>query len=340
MTKSQDKIYEFLFDKQGYLKKSVGTIKDVLERRWDETIKRTDITKAIKEVKARMKEPDGSEDKTIIVNTQDKISVDKAEELIETVEAKKPKKPKVKRLFFDIETSPNVVFSWNVGYKLNIPPTAILKERAIICICWKWAGEAKVHELHWDNGDDKELLIKFSDILNSADEIIGHNSDNYDIKWIRTRCIYHSIPLFPDYTQIDTLKLAKAGFRFNSNKLDYIGGFLGAGNKMDTGGFSLWKSIILDNDEKAMDKMIKYCKVDVIRLQQIYDKLNSYSKYKTHVGVLMGNTKCSCPNCGSDNYYHQGKVVLASGTIKHRMQCKSCMKYYRVSNRDYEKSLE
>jgi len=275
--------------------------------------------------------------KTIVVTSKNKISEDKAEELIQKVESKKVTKPKLKRLFFDIETSPNVVFSWNVGYKLMIPPDNILKERAIICICWKWAGESKVHELHWDNGDDKELLTKFSEVLNSADEIIGHNSDQYDIKWIRTRCIYHGISLFPDYTQIDTLKLAKAGFRFNSNKLDYIGGFLGVGNKMDTGGFSLWKSIILDNDSKAMNKMIKYCKVDVIRLQQIYDKLNVYSKYKTHVGILLNKSKCSCPNCGNEDYYSHGKIALASGVIKYRMQCKGCNKYYRVSKTEYDK---
>ena len=32
----------------------------------------------------------------------------------------KVKEKKFKRLFFDIETSPNIVFSWNIGYNLNI----------------------------------------------------------------------------------------------------------------------------------------------------------------------------------------------------------------------------
>ena len=209
MNKTQLKIYNWLLEHKGYLKKSA----DNVGVRYPNKSSKKDCEVALKEAKLSLKKVE-IEDKTIVVKPQGKISDDAAAELIETIESKKPKKPKVKRLFFDIETSPNVVFSWNVGYKLMIPPDNILKERAIICICWKWAGEAKVHELHWDNGDDKELLVKFSEILNSADEIIGHNSDNYDIKWIRTRCIFHGIPLFPDYTQIDTLKLAKAGFRF------------------------------------------------------------------------------------------------------------------------------
>jgi hypothetical protein len=37
-----------------------------------------------------------------------------------------------KRLFFDIETSPNIGLFWSAGFKLNIAPENIIKERAII----------------------------------------------------------------------------------------------------------------------------------------------------------------------------------------------------------------
>ncbi len=274
--------------------------------------------------------------KKIEVKSKSKIDEKKADELIEKVESKPKKIVKFKRLFFDIETSPNVVFSWRVGYKLMIPHDNILKERAIISIAWKFQGDNKVSSLSWDKGDDKQMLVDFIKILNTSDEVIGHNSDNFDLKWLRTRCIFHGIEMFPDYTQIDTLKLAKAGFNFNSNKLDYLGDFLGVGKKMSTGGFSLWKSIILDNDSKAMDKMIKYNKVDVIRLEQIYDKLNPYSKHKTHVGVYVGNPKCSCPNCASLKTTSKGKIISAVGFEKRRMQCQDCGKYFRVSKTDFE----
>lgn len=102
-----------------------------------------------------------------------------------------------KRLFFDIETSPNIVTSWRIGYNLNISPDNIIHERAIICVCWKWEGEDEVHSLTWDkNQNDKQLLKKFIKVLNSADEIIGHNGDRFDIKWLRTRCIFHDIDMF------------------------------------------------------------------------------------------------------------------------------------------------
>ncbi len=50
-----------------------------------------------------------------------------------------------RRLFFDIEVSPNIVFSWRAGYNLNIDPDNIIEERKIICVCWKWEGKDEVH---------------------------------------------------------------------------------------------------------------------------------------------------------------------------------------------------
>ncbi len=248
---------------------------------------------------------------------------------------KLPKKNKVKpkqfkRLFFDIETSYNVVSSWRVGYKLNIGPENIIKERAIICICWKWQGESTIHSLEWNKGDDKVMLIKFIDVMNQADEVVGQNSDRFDIKWIRTRCIHHGVPMLPDYQSLDTLKLAKAGFNFNSNKLDYMGKFLGVGQKVDTGGFKLWQDIIIDNCPKAMKKMVNYCKGDIKLLENVYNKLNPYTKAKTHVGIALGGEKTSCPNCGGTHTKNQGFRYLASGTKKQVRLCLNCGKSYTL----------
>lgn len=252
----------------------------------------------------------------------------------------KEKTKKFKRLFFDIETSYNVVSTWRVGYKINISHDNIMKERAIICIAYKWAGEKKVHSLEWDRGDDKQMLLKFIKIMNEADEICGQNSDKFDLKWVRTRCLYHGIPMFPDYSSIDTLKLAKSGFNFNSNKLDYMGKFLGLGGKLNTGGFDIWQKIIMDNCSKSMKVMVKYCKKDVSLLEQVYNKLSPYTKAKTHVGVIRGKHRCSCPECASNNTIAKGNCVTASGLKRKRLQCQDCGKYFSMSETIYLKIKE
>lgn len=242
-----------------------------------------------------------------------------------------------KRLFFDIETSPNVVYSWNIGHKLNISHDSIIKERAIICICYKWEGEKTVNYLTWNKGDDKTMLVKFAKIMNSADDIVGHNGDNFDVKWVRGRCLYHGIPLIPDFKTIDTLKLSRKQFRLNSNKLDYIAKYLGLGGKIKHGGFDMWREIMEHNDPKAMIKMVDYCKKDVTLLEQVYNKLRPYILATTHVGILKDKDACTCPNCASNHVISNGRRITASGTIKKRLHCQDCGQYFSVNNNTYDK---
>lgn len=237
------------------------------------------------------------------------------------------KQRKFKRLFFDIETSPNIVYSWNVGRKINLDYTNIVEERAIITICYKWEHEKTVHHLKWNKGNDKAMLQEFSKVMNEADECIGHNSDNFDTKWVRTRCLYHNISMLPEFTSIDTLKVSRGSFRFNSNRLNYIGQYLGVGKKKDTGGFDLWKDV-LKGSTKALNHMIAYCKQDVLLLEKVFHKLNPYIKHKTHVGILEGKGANSCPKCGSTHIISNGFRISARGTVKRRYQCTDCGGYH------------
>lgn len=236
-----------------------------------------------------------------------------------------------RRLFFDIETSPNIGFFWQSGYKLQVPYSNIIKERAIICICYKWADEKVVHSLQWDeHQDDREMLLEFVKIANEADELVGHNGDKYDLPFIRTRCVFHNIPMFPSYTTIDTLKQARSKFRFNSNRLDYIANFLGIGGKLETG-FDLWRDIVLNKCKKAMAKMVKYCKNDVIILEKVYNHLAGYFPHKTHYGVVLFDDRGSCPQCGSKNLYISKQKMTASGIKKVQFGCNGCGKYHTTS---------
>jgi DNA polymerase elongation subunit (family B) len=245
-------------------------------------------------------------------------------------------KLKKKRLFFDIETSPNIGFFWQSGYKLNIPYSNIIKERAIICICYKWADENKVHSLTWDeNQNDKTMLEKFMEVANEAHELVGHNGDKFDLPWIRTRCLFHGIPCFPTYATIDTLKHARSRFRFNSNRLDYIANYLGVGSKTETG-FDLWKDIVLKNDKTALKKMVDYCKNDVVILEKVYNHIANYVPHKTHYVALLNDETCSCPECGSTDLRFSQKRYTAGGMARIQLQCSDCHKYHTVSNRTYE----
>lgn len=234
---------------------------------------------------------------------------------------------KRRRLFFDIEVSFNLGMFWTSGFKVSLGPENIIKERAIICICYKWEDEKEVGWLTWDAKQcDKRMLEKFVKIANSADELVGHNGDKFDLAWIRTRCLYHGIGMFPNYTTIDTLKIARSKFKFNSNKLNYIAKFLGIGQKIHTD-FDLWKRIVLNKDKVAMDKMVRYCKMDVILLEKVYKQLSTHIAPKTHYGVIFGQDRGNCPECGSNDLIRHLQRISASGLKKIVYQCKTCGKY-------------
>jgi DNA polymerase elongation subunit (family B) len=244
-------------------------------------------------------------------------------------------KHKLKRLFFDIETSYNIGFFWNTG-KQYINYTNILKERAIICICYKWEYENKVHYLHWDDNQcDKEMLASFIQVLNEADEIIGQNHENYDIKWLRTRCLFHGIPMFPKYTTLDTYKKAKSQFRLNSNSLNYISSYLNLGEKSPMT-IDDWTNIIMHKKQSSLNKMIKYCKKDVLLLEQVYNKMSPYFTNSIHMGRTIGHSKLSCPECGNYSLNISKTRYTVTGIKRIQMQCSGCGKYHTVSQTTYD----
>lgn len=244
-------------------------------------------------------------------------------------------KTKRRRLFFDIETSPNIGLFWEAGYKKNITTDNIIRERAIICICYKWEDEKEVYALQWDaKQNDKRMLEQFVKVANTANELVGHNGDKFDLAWIRTRCLFHGIDMFPNYQTIDTLKVARSKFRFQSNRLNYIAEFLGLGGKIKTE-FNLWKDILLNKDKVAMEKMIKYCKKDVSLLEEVYKLLGSHIAVKTHYGVVFGQDRGSCPECGagSEDLIKNNTVVTATGLTRIQYKCKVCNKFHSKTDK-------
>lgn len=243
--------------------------------------------------------------------------------------------PEVKRLILDIEVTPDEVYVWETGWKVTIPYVNIIEERKIIMIGWKWEGERQTHCEVWDGEDDYELLKRFAPVLEQADVVIGHNSTRFDLPWIRTRAAHHRIPIIPILKEYDTFQVAKRVFKFNSNALGYIAPFLGIGQKIKTD-YQLWRDVKA-GDEKALARMVRYCKNDVKMTEQVYHIIENYGPLKTHEGVVMGRGKESCPRCGSLHTQYRGTatrkneqkfVVSAVGYKRQRLQCQECGKWF------------
>ena len=233
-------------------------------------------------------------------------------------------KPKI--LIFDIETSPNVGYFWSTGHKINVGPENIAEERQVICIGYKWLGHRTVHSLEWgtkrSTTRDKKLLRDFSKIYAKADMVVAHNGDNFDIKWLKTRIMFHDLDPLPPVHQCDTLKEFRKNFRLNSNRLDYVAKFLGGDGKSPMT-FDDWKKVMA-GDEAALTKMVKYCKKDVQLLEDVY--LRTRRHFKDH-GIMGSYNREVCPQC--EGTPHKNGIYRTRTGRYQKYKCNHCGHVYR-----------
>ena len=152
----------------------------------------------------------------------------------------------------------------------------------------------------------------------------AHNGDKFDIKMANSFFIKYGLTPPSPYKSIDTLKIAKKIFRFNSNKLNDLGEYLGIGKKINTGGFQLWLRC-LRGEKSAWAKMKRYNKQDVVLLEKVYNKLVPWDNSNTEMGFV-------CPICGSTNLQKRGWNINKIYKSQ-RYQCRDCGRWSQSNKR-------
>lgn len=233
-----------------------------------------------------------------------------------------------KILLVDVESSPNIGYSWG-RYEQTI--IEFVKERQIISFAWKWLGERKVNCLtladfkgYKRNRDsNKALILELHRIVSMANIVVGHNVSAFDEKMSNSDFIVNGLTPPPAHKQVDTLKVARSKFKFNSNRLGDLGERLGLGKKVRTGGFNLWKGC-LDGDAKSWAQMVRYNKGDVILLEKIYLKMRPWMTNHPAIKPRENtNRNPPCPMCHERKIQHKGYGVNRNGRYP-RYQCGAC----------------
>lgn len=234
----------------------------------------------------------------------------------------------MKILLFDIETMANLGYIWG-KYEQNV--IDFEREWFILCFAYKWYGQKKTtavalpdfQEYSINKENDIEVVKVLWKLFDEADVIMTHNGDAFDIKKVNARFAYHGMTPPSPYKTIDTKKVAKRYFNFNSNKLDDLGRYLGVGRKLVHTGWDLWKRCY-DGDMKAWSKMIAYNKQDVILMENVY---NIFKPYIANHPSYQAYKKESCPNCGSHHSTSRGYEKRVTCEVQ-RLHCEDCGKWY------------
>ena len=220
-----------------------------------------------------------------------------------------------KILLLDIETSPNIGYTWG---KYEVDVIEFIKQWTILCFAYKWLGDETkvVARCDFPGQSEQSVLKKLWDLLDTAEVVVWQNGDKFDMRKINTRFLQFRMPPPSPYKTVDTLKVARK-FAFNSNKLDDLGNDLNEGRKIKHSGFELWKGCMA-GDKKSWAMMKKYNKQDVELLERIYLRLRPWVKtHPTVSDVLDG-----CPKCSGDL---QSRGYACNRLMRYkRYQCNDC----------------
>jgi len=225
-------------------------------------------------------------------------------------------KPKI--LFLDIETFPNIGLIWQ-KYQQDV--LEYVREWIIVAFTVKFLGDKKSYTYTLPDfkgykpgkEDDKQLMKKLWEFLDSADIVVGHNCRDFDCKKANARFLFHGMNSPSPYKIVDTLVEAKKHFNFNSNKLQDLSKYFNLGQKANPYGFQLWVGC-MKGEPKWWDRMAYYNKTDVELLEKLYLKLLPWMNHPAY-GIYM-NKDNVCASCGSTHLQSRG--FTRNKTTKYR----------------------
>ena len=225
----------------------------------------------------------------------------------------------LKILTLDIETSPNLCYTWGL-WQQNIPIAMIVEPTKVLSWAAKWLGKKKIM---YRDVNDKDFLTTIHELIDSADAVVHYNGTAFDMKHLNREFVEAGLdpPLMP--RDIDLLKTVRQRFKYPSNKLDYVADRLLGEKKGDTGGFATWIGC-LNGERWAWRKMKKYNIQDVALTEKLYLHIRGWIKGHPNCGLYVEDQENPvCRNCGSTHLQTRGWQQLNVRSYM-RYKCMDC----------------
>jgi DNA polymerase elongation subunit (family B) len=203
-------------------------------------------------------------------------------------------------LLLDIECAPTTAYVWG-RWDQSVSQKQVVHEGYLLTYSAKWLGEPTiVSNRIYEARNDEVLVRELAELMDAADLVVAHNAQKFDIPLIKTRMVALGMTPPSPSKIVDTLRIAKAEFRFPSNSLDSIAAYLGLPRKASHSGFELWTRCMA-MDDNAFEEMLEYNIQDVVVLEEVYMRLRHWSKTHPNVALYepVGKMRCVC--CGSSN---------------------------------------
>lgn len=243
----------------------------------------------------------------------------------------------MKTLLLDIETSPNLAHVWGLRNQF-ISINQLVNSSELMCWGAKWRGDESTIFASSFHHDKLTMVKEIHKLLEEADAVVTFNGERFDLPILNQEFLFAGLKPPKPYMSIDLYRTVSRRFRTPSNKLDYWLKRLGLEGKADTGGFELWLDC-LKGDEAAWNKMMEYNLTDVVRTEQLLEKLLPWIPHMPMetplVDSVSGELVVTC-SCGSTHIQRRGHKRTASGLHYRQYQCQKCGKWFRERTNDKE----
>ena len=200
-----------------------------------------------------------------------------------------------------------------------------------ICAAWKWYDAPDVEfAAEWEVGGYDGFMRRVWDVFNDADLIIGHHADRFDARHLMGGWAEMGLPAPSPYKVIDTLKIARGTFAYESNTLDALNKRLGIDAKTDKYDVKIARAAV-NGDKEAQEALSAYNRGDIIASEALFDRLRPFAKGIPHLGMWTDD-ELACPSCGH-TMTATGKTVHANVQRYEHLHCPNCGAHARGTTR-------
>lgn len=243
-----------------------------------------------------------------------------------------------KILILDVERLPGITkqYWWDRGDLKNryIAYEDVERMPRTTIVCAKWYHEAEVMAFcEWDKGGRKRFLKNVHALLSEASVVVGHFITGADLPWLANDLhIEGGLPPLPPLRTIDTYKVIRKAFGVGApfKALDAMCKILNVPGKSDRYDRAAMERAVTDKSVEDRDRLVAYCKSDVVAAQLLLDKLLPHLPNPPTLVVDGKDPMTTCHRCGHDTEPIPRRFTAQMLTYSMR-RCTHCLAYSRIS---------
>jgi len=211
-----------------------------------------------------------------------------------------------------------------IGYRIH--PDNVLEWPRTICAAWNWYGQDRVHfASEWGKGGREGMLRTIWDAYNKAQIVVGHNIDGFDTKKLKAEWLGIGLNPPSPFKSVDTLKVARREFGYESNTLDSLCTRLGLVAKTDRYEIEVARAACAGNRE-AQRRIKGYNCGDIAATTGLYDILRPWHPSHPHSVMNTSDDRKSCNSCWTTDpdHFEANGFKLANQILYRLYLCRNC----------------